>query len=318
MKKYRIYAKPKQLQQIMKKHTLVILAAGMGSRYGGLKQLDTMSDEGDTLIDFSLYDAIEAGFKKVVFIIRASFKNEFVAVYNKKLKGKIEVAYVCQELEDIPTGYSVHPERVKPWGTGHATLQVKGEVDGNFIVINGDDFYSAGAFRTIIKELDHLEEDSYNMCMVAYALRNTISENGYVSRGECFVNENQELTDVIERTHIEKIDGKIQRKEADGTFVPMSENSSVSMNFWGFTPKYLDVLEAMFQDFLKERSMELKSEFFIPTVVNEIIQSNRGTVKVLTSDAKWMGVTYAEDRPLVVKEIARLKEEGVYPKNLWA
>jgi UTP-glucose-1-phosphate uridylyltransferase len=301
----------------MKKHTLVILAAGMGSRYGGLKQLDQMSDEGDTIIDFSLYDAIEAGFKKVVFIIRESFKEAFVAVYNEKLKGKIEVAYVCQELDNIPGGYPVSPERVKPWGTGHATLQVKGVVDGNFVVINGDDFYSAGAFQTIVKELDNLKEDSYNMCMVAYKLSNTISENGSVSRGECFVNENQELTDVIERTHIEEVDGKIQRKEVDGTFVPMADNSIVSMNFWGFTPKYLEVLEAMFQVFLKEKSMELKSEFFIPTVVNEIIQSKRGTVKVLTSDAKWMGVTYAEDRPLVVKEIKRLKEKGMYPVNLW-
>jgi choline kinase len=301
----------------MKKHTLVILAAGMGSRYGGLKQLDQMSDEGDTIIDFSLYDAIEAGFKKVVFIIRESFKEEFFAIYNEKLKEKIEVAYVCQELDNIPAGYPVSSERIKPWGTGHATLQVRGEVEGNFVVINGDDFYSAGAFQTIIKELDNLKVNSYNMCMIAYKLSNTISENGFVSRGECFVNENQELTDVIERTHIEEVDGKIQRKEADGAFVPMAENSNVSMNFWGFTPKYLEVLEEMFQDFLKERSMELKSEFFIPTVVNEIIQSKRGTVKVLTSDAKWMGVTYAEDRPLVVKEIKRLKEEGIYPINLW-
>lgn len=316
-KKYCIYAKRNEANDFMKKHTLVILAAGMGSRYGGLKQLDKMSDEGDTIIDFSLYDAIEAGFKKVVFIIRESFKEEFVAIYNKKLAGKIEVAYVCQELDKIPEGYPVSPDRVKPWGTGHATLQVKGEVTGNFVVINGDDFYSAGAFQTIVKELDHLNENSYDMCMVAYRLNNTISENGFVSRGECFVNENQELTDVIERTHIEKIDGEIQRKEADGTFVPMSANSKVSMNFWGFTPKYLEVLEEMFQDFLKERSLELKSEFFIPTVVNEIIQSKRGTVKVLTSDANRMGVTYAEDRPLVVNEIKRLKEEGIYPVNLW-
>ena len=239
------------------------------------------------------------------------------AIYNEKLEGKIEVAYVCQELDNIPEGYPVSSERVKPWGTGHATLQVKSVVEGNFVVINGDDFYSAGAFQTIVKELDNLKVNSYNMCMVAYELSNTISENGFVSRGECFVNENQELTDVIERTHIEEVDGKIQRKEADGTFVPMAENSNVSMNFWGFTPKYLEVLEEMFQDFLKERSMELKSEFFIPTVVNEIIQSKRGTVKVLTSDAKWMGVTYSEDRPLVVKEIKSLKEEGIYPVNLW-
>ena len=173
------------------KHTLVILAAGMGSRYGGLKQLDTMSDEGDTIIDFSLYDAIEAGFKKVVFIVRKSFLDEFKSIYDTKLKGKIEVAYVCQELDKIPAGYEVSTERVKPWGTGHATLMVKGEVEGNFIVINGDDFYSKGAFKTIIKELDSLDQNSNDMCMVGYNLKNTISENGFVSRGECFVNDQQ-------------------------------------------------------------------------------------------------------------------------------
>ena len=301
----------------MKKHTLVILAAGMGSRYGGLKQLDSMSADGDTIIDFSLYDAIEAGFKKVVFIVRESFKDDFQKIYDVRLKGKAEVHYVCQELEKIPSGYKVDPERVKPWGTGHATLMVKDVVDGNFIVINGDDFYSKGAFKTIIKELDNLDSNSHDMCMVGYNLKNTISENGFVSRGECFVNEGRELTNIIERTHIEEIDGEIQRKNDNGEFEPMSENTIVSMNFWGFTPKYLDALEEDFKAFLQERSLELKSEFFIPTVVNNIIESNRGKVNVLTSDAKWMGVTYAEDRPVVVKEVTRLKEEGIYPKNLW-
>ena len=172
----------------MKKHTLVVLAAGMGSRYGGLKQLDTMSDEGDTIIDFSLYDAIDAGFSKVVFIIREEFKERFVEIFDEKLKGKIEVAYVFQELHKIPSGYEVHPDRVKPWGTGHATLMAQEEVAGNFCVINGDDFYSRGAFQTMIQELDSLDPDSYDMCMVGYSLKNTLSDNGFVSRGECFVN----------------------------------------------------------------------------------------------------------------------------------
>ncbi len=301
----------------MKKHTLVILAAGMGSRYGGLKQLDGMSKEGDTIIDFSLYDAIEAGFKKVVFIIRESFKEDFKKMYDARLKGKVEVDYVCQEIDKIPSGYNVDPERVKPWGTGHATLMVKDVVDGNFIVINGDDFYSKGAFKTIIKELDNLDVNSYEMCMVGYKLVNTISENGFVSRGECFVNEENQLTNVIERVHIEKVNGEVQRKDEEGNFVPMREDAIVSMNFWGFTPKYLEALEEDFKGFLKERSMEMKSEFFIPTVVNDIINSKRGNVKVLTSDAKWMGVTYAEDRPIVVNEVNKLKEEGVYPIDLW-
>lgn len=301
----------------MSNHTLVILAAGMGSRYGGLKQLDKMSADGDTIIDFSLFDAIEAGFKKVVFIIRESFKDDFKKIYDERLKGKVEVEYVCQELDKIPTGYEVDSERVKPWGTGHATLMIKEVIDGNFIVINGDDFYSKGAFKTIIKELDSLDVNSYNMCMVGYNLKNTISENGFVSRGECFVNEEQELTNIIERTHIEEVDGQIKRKDDNGNFVPMSENTIVSMNFWGFTPRYLEQLESDFKLFLAERSKELKSEFFIPTVVNNIIESGKGAVKVLTSDAKWMGVTYAEDRPTVVLAIDALKEQKIYPKNLW-
>lgn len=302
----------------MKKHTLVILAAGMGSRYGGLKQLDKMSEDGDTIIDFSLFDAIEAGFKKVVFIIRESFKDDFKKIYDERLEGKVEVEYVCQELHKIPAGFEVSPDRVKPWGTGHATLMIKEVVDGNFIVINGDDFYSKGAFKTIIKELDNLDEGSQDMCMVGYNLKNTISENGFVSRGECFVNEANELTNIIERTHIEEIEGEINRKDEKGNFVPMSEDTVVSMNFWGFTPRYLEALESDFKLFLSESSKELKSEFFIPTVVNKLIESGKGAVKVLTSDAKWMGVTYAEDRPTVVSAINKLKEDNIYPKNLWA
>jgi dTDP-glucose pyrophosphorylase len=301
----------------MKKHTLVILAAGMGSRYGGLKQLDTMSEEGDTIIDFSLFDAIEAGFKKVVFIIRESFKEDFKKVYDKKLKDKVEVEYVCQELDKIPNGFAVDGNRVKPWGTGHATLMIKDVIDGNFIVINGDDFYSKSAFKTIIKELDSLDVNSNDMCMVGYDLINTISENGFVSRGECFVTANHELSNIIERTHIEKTYGQIRRKDDDGKYIAMSKDTVVSMNFWGFTPKYLEVLEADFKMFLAEKSKELKSEFFISTVVNNIIKSGKGKVKVLTSDAKWMGVTYASDRPIVVAAVKELKSNHVYPKILW-
>jgi NDP-sugar pyrophosphorylase family protein len=301
----------------MKKHTLVVLAAGMGSRYGGLKQLDTMSDEGDTIIDFSLYDAIEAGFSKVVFIIREEFKERFVEIFDEKLKGKIEVAYVFQELHKIPSGYEVHPDRVKPWGTGHATLMAQEEIAGNFCLINGDDFYSRGAFQAMIQELDSLDQNSYDMCMVGYNLKNTLSDNGFVSRGECFVNNANELIEITERLHIERVDGEILRKDESGALVSMLENTIVSMNFWGFTPKYLEVVAEAFHLFLKERSLELKSEFFIPSVVNTILKSKLGKVKVLTSDAKWMGVTYAEDRATVVQEVARLKKESIYPQNLW-
>jgi hypothetical protein len=253
----------------------------------------------------------------VVFIIREEFKERFVEIFDEKLKGKIEVAYVFQELHKIPSGYEVHPDRVKPWGTGHATLMAQEEIAGNFCVINGDDFYSRGAFQTMIQELDSLDADSYDMCMVGYNLKNTLSDNGFVSRGECFVNNANELIEITERLHIERVDGKILRKDESGALVSMLENSIVSMNFWGFTPKYLEVVEEAFHLFLKERSFEMKSEFFIPSVVNTILKSKLGKVKVLTSDAKWMGVTYPEDRANVVQEVARLKKESTYPKNLW-
>ncbi|ANW96510.1 nucleotide-diphospho-sugar transferase [Wenyingzhuangia fucanilytica] len=302
----------------MNTYTLVILAAGMGSRYGGLKQMDTMSEDGDTIIDFSIYDAIQAGFTKVVFIVRKDFIDQFKEIFDKKLAGKIEVEYVCQEIDKVPAGYPIHPERVKPWGTGHALLMTKGVVKDNFIVINGDDFYSKEAFKSIIDELSKLDKDSHNMCMVGYSLDKTISENGYVSRGQCYVNEKHELTDVVERTHIEKVGDEILRKDSEGNLVTMKKDTIVSMNFWGFTPKFLEALEHDFEDFMKERSAELKSEFFIPTVVSNVIHANKGVVKVLTSDAKWYGVTYAEDKPVVTNAIAKLKEDGVYPKSLWS
>lgn len=302
----------------MSTYTLVVLAAGMGSRYGGLKQMDTMSKEGDTIIDFSLYDAIEAGFKKVVFIVREEFIDQFKNQFDAKLEGKIEVAYVCQELDKIPAGYPVHAERKKPWGTGHALLVTKGVVTDNFVVINGDDFYSREAFKTIIGELAQLDKNSHDMCMVGFNLSKTISENGYVSRGQCYVNEKQELTDVVERTHIEKIDGKIYRKDEQEQLVVMEDDTTVSMNFWGFTPKFLEALEQDFIGFMQDRSEELKSEFFIPTVVNNVIQSNKGVVKVLKSDAKWYGVTYAEDKAVVTNAIKDLKDKKVYPVNLWS
>lgn len=302
----------------MNRYELVVLAAGMGSRYGGLKQMDTMSDEGDTIIDFSIYDAIEAGFTKVVFIVREDFIDEFKSIFDKKLEGKIEVEYVCQEIDKVPSGYPIHPERTKPWGTGHALLMTKDVVKDNFIVINGDDFYSKEAFKSIITELANLDKNSHDMCMVGYSLDKTISENGYVSRGQCYVNDEQELTDIIERTHIEKIDDKILRKDNEGNLITMDNDTIVSMNFWGFTPKFLEELEHEFDAFMKERSSELKSEFFIPTVVSNVIHANKGVVKVLTSEAKWYGVTYAEDKPVVTKAISNLKKNGVYPKYLWS
>jgi len=248
------------------KPTLVILAAGMGSRYGGLKQMDAFTPEGDTIIDFSIYDALHAGFGKFVFIIRKSFEKEFKTIFNKKLKGRAEVVYVFQELDSIPKKYQ-NSDRKKPWGTGHALLMAKDVVKENFAVINADDFYGKEAFKVMAKVLSETDEESYNFNMMAYLLKNTVSDYGFVSRGECQVDENGYLTDVTERTHIERINGKLMRKDDDGNFISIDEDTVVSMNFWGFTPKYFEFGTTLFEEFLQENANKLKAEFFIPLIV---------------------------------------------------
>ncbi|MEO9570245.1 MAG: sugar phosphate nucleotidyltransferase [Polaribacter sp.] len=298
------------------KLTLVILAAGMGSRYGGLKQMDTFTPEGDTIIDFSLFDAIQAGFEKVVFIIRKSFENEFKMIFNKKLAGKVEVDYVYQELENVPKEY-INKSRVKPWGTGHALLMTKDVIKGNFAIINADDFYSRKAFEVIAKQLKNTDTNSYNFSMVAYSLKNTVSENGYVSRGECTVNKGGFLTDVTERIRIEEIDGDLKSENENGEMHPIDPKTIVSMNFWGFTPKCFEFGGELFLDFLEKNKENLKAEFYLPTIVNKMLSSEKASVKILQSDAKWFGVTYSEDKEIAQKEINRLKENGVYPTKLW-
>lgn len=300
----------------MEKPTLVILAAGMGSRYGGLKQIDSFTPEGDTIIDFSLYDALQAGFGKFVFIIRKSFEKEFKEIFNKKLEGKAEVAYVYQELENVPDQY-INPERTKPWGTGHALLMAKDAVKENFAIINADDFYGPEAFDVMAKSLMKKDKESYEFNTMAYLLKNTVSDHGFVSRGECQVNEKGYLTDVTERTHIEKIDGKLMRKDDEGLFIPIDENTVVSMNFWGFTPKCFEFGNQLFEQFLEETKTDLKAEFYLPSIVNEILKSGIASVEVLQSDAKWFGVTYKEDKEIVEKAIGELKKQNVYPRNLW-
>ncbi|MDD7915315.1 sugar phosphate nucleotidyltransferase [Polaribacter ponticola] len=300
----------------MSKPTLVILAAGMGSRYGGLKQMDTFTPEGDTIIDFSLYDAIQAAFGKVVFIIRKSFESEFKAIFNKKLAGKVEVEYVFQELNNVPEKYR-NPERVKPWGTGHALLMTKDVIKENFAIINADDFYSRQAFEVIAKHLKNVAKDSYEFSMVAYSLKNTVSDNGYVSRGECTVDKNGFLTDVTERLRIEKVNGGLESEDENGKMIPIGENTTVSMNFWGFTPKCFEFGEELFLDFLEKNRENLKAEFYLPLIVNQMLETKKASVKVLESDSKWFGVTYSDDKEKTQKEIGKLKENGVYPKNLW-
>jgi hypothetical protein len=300
----------------MNKPTLVILAAGIGSRYGGLKQLDTFSEQGDTILDFSIYDAIQAGFGKVVFIIRKSIEAEFKAFFNPKLEGKIAVEYVFQEIDNIPEKYKDN-NRKKPWGTGHALLMAKDVISENFAVINADDFYGRAAFVGIAEALKNTDKNSSNFNMMGYVLKNTISEYGFVSRGECSVDKNNFLTGITERTHIEKIDGELKFKDDNGMLKPISDLTIVSMNFFGFTPKYFQLSESLFEDFLKDNYNDPKAEFFIPLVVNYLIVNKKATMEVLKSDARWFGVTYKEDKDYVTSEIQKLKVAGVYPKKLW-
>ena len=300
----------------MKKLTLVVLAAGMGSRYGGLKQMDTFTSQGDTIIDFSIYDALQAGFQKFVFVIRKSIEKDFRATIDNKLKNKAEVEYVFQEVNNVPEKYK-NSKREKPWGTGHAVLMTKNVVNENFAIINADDFYGREAFNDIAKQLIETKENSFEFCMVGYALKNTISENGYVSRGECFVNKEGYLTNVIERTRIETIDGFLKFEDEKGKMVSIDKETTVSMNIWGFTKNYFGYGEKLFLDFLEKNKENLKAEFYLPFIVNSLLASKKATVKVLKSKAKWFGVTYNEDKENVKKEIKKLKEAGVYPINLW-
>lgn len=298
------------------KPTLVVLAAGMGSRYGGLKQLDKFTPQGDTIIDFSLYDALQAGFGKIVFIIRKNIEEEFKAVFNKKLEGKAEVDYVFQEVDHVPEKFK-NINREKPWGTGHAMLMVKDVVRENFAIINADDFYGREAFQAMADHLKKTKVDSFDFSMMAYLLKNTVSDHGYVSRGECGVDDKGYLTDVTERTHIEKTENGLVRKNDEGDFIPIDENTVVSMNFWGFTPNCLDYTEQLFESFLEENASNPKSEFFIPLIVNGFLKEKTASVEVLTSEAKWFGVTYKEDKEMVKGEIMKLKEANIYPENLW-
>jgi len=297
------------------KPTLVILAAGMGSRYGGLKQLDEIGPNGEAIIDYSLFDAIRAGFGKVVFIIRKDFEEAFVARFDSKLKGKIEVEYVFQNLNDLPEGFSVPEGREKPWGTGHAIRSARNAVSTPFAAINADDFYGAEAYQTIAKFLTtDITPSLYSM--VGYKLNNTLSENGSVSRGLCTTDANQNLSDIEEITQI--------TREPDGIFYPINNErhrltgeETVSMNFWGFHPNLFDYLEEGFKTFLKERGNELKSEFYIPFHVDELIKKGIISSKVLTCDSTWFGVTYQEDKPIVIEKITNLIDKGKYPPQLW-
>ena len=295
---------------------LVILAAGMGSRYGGLKQLDVVGDNNESIIDFSLFDAIESGFKKVVFVVRKDFLEQIKEVFLPRLEGKLEVEFVCQELENIPDQFK-NSGRIKPWGTAHALLMAKDVVNDNLCVINADDFYGKEAFLKIGNFLKITNPKSFDFSMVGYFIQNTLSENGTVSRGQCLVDVNGNLVDVSEKTDICKKEDIIVYQENDQEY-EIKENTIVSMNFWGFTPLIFKEIEEQFYEFLKENSNEPKKEFYLPLVVNNLLESKKATVKVLESSASWMGVTYREDKDQVIVAVAKLKQEELYPKNLWS
>lgn len=299
------------------KPTLFVLAAGMGSRYGGLKQLDGLGPNGETIMDYSIYDAIKAGFGKVVFVIRKSFEADFKEVVVNKFKSLIDVEIVFQDIANVPEGCTYIAEREKPWGTNHAVLMGKGVINEPFAVINADDFYGQESFAVLADFLRSVVGKQNEYCMVGYHVGNTLSESGSVSRGVCEVDESGNLTHVVERTHIEEKGGAIVFTDEKGEEIAIPANTPVSMNMWGFTPDYFDYSEKYFIEFLAENGQKLKSEFYIPLAVNNLIVEGKVSCKVLDTKSKWFGVTYAEDRAQVVLKINELIRKGVYPKQLF-
>ena len=297
--------------------TLLVLAAGMGSRYGSLKQLDGFGPNNETIIDYSLYDAIKAGFTKVVFIIRESFRDEFEAVFKPKLEGKVELEFVSQNLSDLPEGYTLPAKREKPWGTAHAVLVAKKVIDGPFAVINADDYYGQNSYSTLIDFFG--DETNPDYAVVGYMLKNTLSDHGDVNRGVCIQNKDQYLEKIVETLKIAKhsIQGHGIFQDENGEYSFLDPMTLVSMNMFGFKADFFSKTDEYFKEFL-DRSIDVpKSEFFIPFVLDKMINDGSKKVKVLTSDADWFGVTYKEDKPFVVKRINDLVESGVYPSPLW-
>lgn len=307
----------------MKKPVLVVMAAGMGSRYGGLKQIDPVGSCGEAILDYSLYDAHRAGFETAVIIIKKAIEKDFMETVGERLKScPMEIRYAFQEIEKVPAGYEIPAERTKPWGTSHAVLCAKDEIDGApFAVINADDYYGASAFQVIFDYLSNAgEQGKYDFCMVGYELGNTVTDNGSVARGVCTVDEQGYLTAVVERTRIEKYAGGIHFTEDGGeTWTDLPANTVVSMNMWGFTPEILDEIEAGFPKFLKENvpANPAKAEFFLPSTVSSLLDADKATVKVLHSADKWYGVTYAADKPVVMAALQEKTKEGKYPDGLW-
>ena len=302
-----------------KKPVLVVLAAGMGSRYGGLKQIDPVGSQGEAILDYSIYDAHQAGFDTVVIIIKEAIKKDFLETVGKRLeKAPVEIRYAYQELTDLPAGFTVPEGRVKPWGTAHAVFCAREAIDGApFAVVNADDYYGKAAFKVIYDQLA-ATTDPHAYCMVGYELGKTVTENGSVARGICQVDANGYLEEVVERTHIETYPGGIRYLE-DGVYTDVAPETTVSMNLWGFMPSFLDEIEGRFSGFLKEalKTNPLKCEFFLPLPITQLIREQKATFRVLSSPDRWFGVTYAADKPMVVNALKSMADAGKYPDGLW-
>ena len=300
------------------KPALLILAAGIGSRYGSLKQLDQIGPSGETIIDYSIFDAIRAGFGKVVFVIKKNIAKEFGDVFSEKLKGKIRVDYVFQEIDKIPAGISYSEDRQKPWGTGHAVLMAAEKIKEPFAVINADDFYGRGSYQALADFYSGwTQEKGDSYCMIGYELSKTLSEHGSVSRGICKADGSDFLQEVTERTKIERDTNGIAYIDESGRSSYLEEQTTVSMNFWGFTPTFFKHLESGFMEFIHANANSPKAEFYIPTVINNLLKRKMASVRILPCSDQWFGMTYREDRELVVSRIRELIEMGIYPANLW-
>lgn len=306
----------------MEKPVLVVMAAGMGSRYGGMKQIDPVGPSGQVIIDYSLYDARRAGFETVIFVIKHEIEDAFKAAIGDRVSKVMKVEYAFQQLEKLPAGFAVPEGRAKPWGTCHAVLAAKHLIHGPFAVINADDYYGPEAFQVIYDYLStHQDGEVYDYCMVSYLLKNTVSENGSVARGVCEANPDGTLAAVTERTCIETYPGGIHFTENGGdTWQDLAPDTPVSMNLWGFGQSFLEEAEARFAGWLSENLPKnpLKCEYFLPLVVSELLAEGKATVKLLHSTDKWYGVTYREDKPVVVNAIAQKIADGLYPADLWA
>ena len=300
------------------KPTLLILAAGLGSRYGGVKQMDKVGPSGESIIDYSIYDAIRAGFGKVVFVINKSIEADFKEVFEPKLKGRIQTEYVLQEISNLPNGYSVPEGRVKPWGTAHAVLVAKDIIHEPFAVINADDYYGVDSYKTVVDFFNKPESVIPEYSMVGFQLENTITDFGTVSRGVCNTDKDDYLTDVLECTNIQRVNGSIGYHDKDNNWIDLDGKTTVSMNVWAFRPNIFHFIEEGFKKFLSENIQNPKAEYYIPTIITDLILTKRAKIKVLESTDQWFGVTYQQDRPFVVESITGLVNKKVYPEKLWS